>query len=131
MEENGERMIALSTKLKELAVLRELGVRELGYDRDVAIYMEGFAVGSSSSAWLAEGFALGLTAWLRLARKGRPACCRKASSCSPWTCDAGLFWMTSGTGMRENNKGREKKSGHDTESESATLRITAARLRNT
>ena len=26
--------------------------------------------------------------------------------------------MTSGTGMREHNKGREKKSGHDTESES-------------
>ena len=50
MEENGERMIALSTKLKELAVVRELGVRELGYDRDVAINMEGFAVGSSSSA---------------------------------------------------------------------------------
>ena len=39
MEERGERMIALSTKLKELAV-----------NRDVAIYMEGFAVGSSSSA---------------------------------------------------------------------------------
>jgi len=39
MEESGERMIALSTKLKELAV-----------NRDVAIYMEGFAVGSSSSA---------------------------------------------------------------------------------
>ena len=50
MEESGERMIALSTKLKELAVVRELGVRELGYDRDVAINMEGFAVGSSSSA---------------------------------------------------------------------------------
>ena len=50
MEQHGERMIALSTKLKELAVVRELGVRELGYDRDVAIYMEGFAVGSSSSA---------------------------------------------------------------------------------
>ena len=46
MEESGERMIALSTKLKELAGVRELGVR----DRDVAIYMEGFAVGSSSSA---------------------------------------------------------------------------------
>ena len=50
MEENGERMIALSTKLKELAVVRELGVRQLGYDRDAAIYMEGFALGSSSSA---------------------------------------------------------------------------------
>ena len=50
MEENGERMIALSTNLKELAVVRELGVRQLGYDRDVAINMEGFAVGSSSSA---------------------------------------------------------------------------------
>ena len=50
MEESGGRMIALSTKLKELAVVRELGVRELGYDRDVAINMEGFAVGSSSSA---------------------------------------------------------------------------------
>ena len=42
MEESGERMIALSTKLKELAVVRELGERELD--------MEGFAVGSSSSA---------------------------------------------------------------------------------
>ena len=50
MEESGERMIALSTKLKELAVVRELGVRQLGYDRDAAIYMEGFALGSSSSA---------------------------------------------------------------------------------
>ena len=50
MEENGERMIALSTKLKELAVVRGLGVRQLGYNRDAAIYMEGFALGSSSSA---------------------------------------------------------------------------------
>ena len=50
MEENGERMIALSTKLKELAVVRERGVRQLGHDRDAAIYMEGFALGSSSSA---------------------------------------------------------------------------------
>jgi len=50
VEESGERMIALSTKLKELAVVRELGVRELGYDRDVAIYKEGFALGSSSSS---------------------------------------------------------------------------------
>ena len=50
MEQHGERMIALSTKLKELAVVRELGVRQLGYGRDAAIYMEGFALGSSSSA---------------------------------------------------------------------------------
>ena len=44
VEESGDRMIALSTKLKELAVVRELG------DRDVAIYQEGFALGSSSSS---------------------------------------------------------------------------------
>ena len=50
MEGHGERMCALSTKLKELAVVRGLGVRELGYDRDVAIYTEGFAVGRPSSA---------------------------------------------------------------------------------
>ena len=50
MEQHGERMIALSKKLKELAVVRELGVRELGCDRDAAIYTEGFALGSSSSA---------------------------------------------------------------------------------
>ena len=50
MEENGERMIALSKKLKELAVVRQLGVRQLGCDRDAAIYREGFALGSSSSA---------------------------------------------------------------------------------
>ena len=45
MEESGERRIALSTKLRELAV-----VRELCYDRDVAIYKEGFALGSPSSS---------------------------------------------------------------------------------
>ena len=50
MEQHGERIIALSKKLKELAVVRELGVRQLGCDRDAAIYMEGFALGSSSSA---------------------------------------------------------------------------------
>ena len=44
VEASGERMIALSTKLKELAVVRELG------DRDVAIYQEGFAPGSPSSS---------------------------------------------------------------------------------
>ena len=49
MEQHGERMIALK-KIKELAVVRELGVRQLGYDRDAAIYMEIFALGSSSSA---------------------------------------------------------------------------------
>ena len=53
MEQHGERMIALSKKLKELAVVRELGVRQQDgyvYDRDAAIYMEGFDLGSSSSA---------------------------------------------------------------------------------
>ena len=59
MGNSGERTIALSTMLKELAVVQGLGVRELGYDRDVAIYKEGFALGSSSSACLAEGLLLG------------------------------------------------------------------------
>ena len=45
MDESGKRMIDLSTKLKELAV-----ERGLGGDRDVAIYQEGFALGSSSSS---------------------------------------------------------------------------------
>ena len=38
MEQHGERMIALSKNMKELAC-----------DRDAAIYTEGFALGSSSS----------------------------------------------------------------------------------
>ena len=33
-----------------VAVVRERGVRQLGHDRDAAIYIEGFALGSSSSA---------------------------------------------------------------------------------
>ena len=48
MEQHGERMNA-----KELAVARELGVWQQDgyvYDRDAAIYMEGFDLGSSSSA---------------------------------------------------------------------------------
>ena len=43
-------MTALQKDIEELAVVRELGVRQLGYDRDAAIHMEGFALGSSSSA---------------------------------------------------------------------------------
>ena len=50
MEQHGERMVALSKILKELAVVRELGVRQFVCDRDAAIYKEGFALGSSSSA---------------------------------------------------------------------------------
>ena len=50
MADIGERMIALSTKIKELAVAQGLGARELGYDRDVAIYKAGITLGSSSSA---------------------------------------------------------------------------------
>ena len=44
MERRGIDMIYLAEKLKELAVVRELGAR------DVAIYQEGFALGSSSTS---------------------------------------------------------------------------------